>query len=167
MLDGRDEVILTDDLIATLDVGLDEPRLPPHLEVGVRVHAASLGQLQRGQFRLEVVSVSRGAGVSTGRFLDVLSPASRKALTTELADLTAADNNTVPAQLSFPPLLPESAHVTRAPQVLPTVISLQEHRGPKDSTLTPEDLAVGCDGRRMYLAAPERGHRVEPSGCMR
>ncbi|MFF3275178.1 lantibiotic dehydratase [Streptomyces chrestomyceticus] len=164
VLDGRDEVVLTDDLIATLNVGPDEPRLPPHLEVGVRVHAASLGQLQRGQFRLEVVSVSRGAGVSTGRFLDVLSPASRKALTTELADLPAADNNTVPAQLSFPPLLPESAHVTRAPQVLPTVISLQEHRGPKDTVLAPEDLAVGCDGRRMYLAAPERGHRVEAVG---
>ncbi|MFI2237996.1 lantibiotic dehydratase [Streptomyces chrestomyceticus] len=164
VLDGRDEVVLTDDLIATLDVGPDEPRLPPHLEVGVRVHAASLGQLQRGQFRLEVVSVSRGAGVSTGRFLDVMSPASRKALTTELADLPAADNNTVPAQLSFPPLLPESAHVTRAPQVLPTVISLQEHRGPKGTVLAPGDLAVGCDGRRMYLAAPERGHRVEAVG---
>jgi hypothetical protein len=128
------------------------------------VHAASLEELQRGRFRLEVVSVSRGAGVSTGRFLSVLAPADREALAAELADLPAADGNTVPAQLSFPPLLPESAHVTRAPQVLPTVISLQEHRAPEDAVLTPEDLAVGCDGRRMYLAAPERGHRVEAVG---
>lgn len=163
-LDGRDEVILTDEQIEALDVGRDEPRLPPHLEIGVRVHAASLEELQRGQFRVEVVSVSRGAGVSTGRFLSVLAPADREALAAELADLPAADGNTVPAQLSFPPLLSESAHVTRSPQVLPTVISLQEHRAPQDTVLTPDDLAVGCDGRRMYLAVPERGHRVEAVG---
>lgn len=163
-LDGRDEVILTDEQIEALDVGPDEPRLPPHLEIGVRVHATSLEELQRGRFQLETVSVSRGAGVSTGRFLTVLAPAAREALATELADLPAADSNTVPAQLSFPPLLPASAHVTRTPQILPTVISLQEHRAPQDTVLTPEDLAVGCDGRRMYLAVPERGHRVEAVG---
>ncbi|MFI1487245.1 lantibiotic dehydratase [Streptomyces sp. NPDC020747] len=163
-LDGRDEVVLTEELIAALDAGPEEPRLPPHLEVGVRVHASSLGELQRGRFRLEVMSVSRGAGVSTGRFLSVLAPADRQVLAAELADLTAADGNTVPAQLSFPPLLSASAHVTRAQQVLPTVISLQEHRAPQDAVLAPEDLAVGCDGRRMYLAAPERGHRVEAVG---
>ncbi|MET8011325.1 lantibiotic dehydratase [Streptomyces sp. NPDC005271] len=163
-LDGRDEVILTDERIEALDVGPDEPRLPPHLEIGVRVHAAGLEELQRGRFRLEAVSVSRGVGVSTGRFLSVLAPTDREALAAELADLPAADGNTVPAQLSFPPLLPESAHVTRSPQVLPTVISLQEHRAPRDTVLTPEDLAVGCDGRRMYLAVPERGHRVEAIG---
>ncbi|WPO73160.1 lantibiotic dehydratase [Streptomyces sp. KN37] len=163
-LDGRDEVILTDEQIEALDVGPDKPRLPPHLEIGVRVHAASLEELQRGQFRVEVVSVSRGAGVSTGRFLSVLAPADREALAAVLADPPAADRNTVPAQLSFPPLLFESAHITRSPQVLPTVISLQEHRTPQDTVLTPEGLAVGCDGRRMYLAFPERGHRVEVVG---
>ncbi|NEB05341.1 lantibiotic dehydratase [Streptomyces sp. SID13726] len=163
-LDGRDEVILTDEQIEALDVGPDEPRLPPHLEIGVRVHSASLEELQLGRFRLEVMSVSRGVGVSTGRFLSVLAPADREALVAELADLPAADGNTMPAQLSFPPLLPESAHVTRSPQVLPAVISLQEHRVPQDTVLTPEDLTVGCDGRRMYLAVPERGHRVEAVG---
>ena len=163
-LDGRDEVLLTDELIAALDVGPEVPRLPTHLEVGVRVHAPSLRELQHGQFRLEVVSVSRGVGVSTGRFLSVLAPGDRQALAAELADLPAADGNTLPAQLSFPPLLPESAHVTRAPQILPTLISLQEHRAPGDDVLTPEDLAVGCDGRRMYLAAPERGQRIEAVG---
>ncbi|MFD4347401.1 lantibiotic dehydratase [Streptomyces coelicoflavus] len=160
-LDGRDEVVLTDELIDALDVGPDEPRLPPHLEVGVRIHAAGVDELRRGQFRLEIVSVSRGAGVTTGRFLGILAPADRSALATELSDLPTADDDTVPAQLSFPPLLPESAHVTRAPQVLPTAISLQEHRVPADDVLVPADLAVGCDGRRMYLADPERGRRIE------
>ncbi|MFJ1599641.1 lantibiotic dehydratase [Streptomyces sp. NPDC088261] len=163
-LDGRDEVVLTDELVAALDIGPDEPRTPPHMEMGVRVYAGGPGDLQRGLFRLEVVSVSRGAGVSTGRFLRILAPADSDALAAELVDLPAADSNTVPAQLSFPPLLPESAHVTRTPQVVPTLISLQEHRAPDDAVLTPGDLALGCDGRRMYLAAPERGHRVEAVG---
>ncbi|MET9994266.1 lantibiotic dehydratase [Streptomyces mutabilis] len=163
-LDGRDEVVLTDELIDVLDAGPDEPRLPPHLEVGARVHADSVDALRRGRFRLEIVSVSRGAGVTMGRFLDVLAPAGRDALAAELSGLPTADGDTVPAQLSFPPLLPESAHVARAPRVLPTVISLQEHRAPADDVLTPADLAVGCDGRRMYLADPERGRRVEAVG---
>ncbi|MEU3185165.1 lantibiotic dehydratase [Streptomyces sp. NPDC006923] len=163
-LDGRDEVVLSDELVAALDVGPDQPRVPPHVEMGVRVYAADPGELERGLFRLEVVSVSRGAGVSTGRFLSMLDPADSDALAAELTDLPTADSNTVPAQLSFPPLLPESAHVARTPQVVPTMISLQEHRAPDDAVLTPDDLAVGCDGRRMYLAAPERGHRVEAVG---
>ncbi len=163
-LDGREEIVLGDELIAAMDVGPEPPRVPPHLEVGVRVHAASTEDLQRGRFRLEVISVSRGAGVATGRFLSVLAPRERNAIAGELSDLPTADSNTVPAQLSFPPLLPESAHITRAPRILPTVISLQEHRAPGDDVLTVEDLAVGCDGRRMYLAVPERGHRVEAVG---
>jgi thiopeptide-type bacteriocin biosynthesis protein len=163
-LDGRDEVVLTDELIAAMDLGPEHPRVPPHLEVGVRVHAASAEELQRGRFRLELASVSRGVGVTIGRFLSVLAPEDRERLAAELADLPAADVGTVAAQLSFPPLHPSSAHVTRAPQVLPTVISVQEHRAPTGDVLTPSDLAVACDGRRMYLAAPARGQRIEAVG---
>ncbi|MFE9687157.1 lantibiotic dehydratase [Streptomyces sp. NPDC006285] len=164
VLDGHTEVVLTDKLLSDLDVGPKSPRLPPHLEIGVRVHAASVKDLDRGRFQLEIVSVSRGAGVSCGRFLSVLAPDDHAALAAELSDLPAADHDTVPVQLSFPPLLPESAHVTRTPQVLPTLLSIEEHRAPAAQVLTPEDLAVACDGRRMYLAAPARGHRVEPVG---
>ncbi|MFI5803349.1 lantibiotic dehydratase [Streptomyces sp. NPDC051561] len=163
-LDGCDEVVLTDELIASLDIGPEHPRVPPHLEVGVRVLAASTEELHRGRFRLEVVSVSRGIGVSTGRFLSVLGNPEREALTGQIAELPTADSGTVAAQLSFPPLLPSSGHVTRAPQVLPLVVSVQEHRAPGSEVLTPNDLAVACDGRRMYLAAPGRGHRVEAVG---
>ncbi|MYS59762.1 lantibiotic dehydratase [Streptomyces sp. SID5468] len=163
-LDGHDEVVLTDEMVAALDVGPQEPRVPPHLEIGVRLHAASLGEANHGQFTVEIRSVSRGAGVSTGRFLSVLAPAQRDALQAELADLPSADLGTVAAQLSFPPLLPDTAHVTRTPRVLPLVVSLQEHRAPDAAVLTPADLAVACDGRRMYLAAPGRGHRVEAVG---
>ncbi|MGW0557307.1 lantibiotic dehydratase [Streptomyces sp. NPDC002926] len=164
VFDGRDEVVLTDELVAAMDLGPERPRVPPHLEVGVRVHAASTVELHRGRFRLELASVSRGVGVTTGRFLGVLAPEDRERLSAELADLPTADAGTVAAQLSFPPLLPTGAHVTRAPQVLPTVISIQEHRATGGDVLAPDDLAVACDGRRMYLAAPERGHRIEAVG---
>ncbi|MEX2985698.1 lantibiotic dehydratase [Streptomyces sp. C36] len=162
VLDGEEEVVLDEGLLASLELG--PVRTPPHLEVGVRVHAASTATLKKGDFLLEVVSVSRGAGVSSGRFLSVLDARGRAALAQELADLPAADRFTVPAQISFPPLDPGTAHVARAPQVLPLVISLEEHRAPGEGLLTVEDLAVGCDGRRMYLAAPGRGHRVEAVG---
>jgi thiopeptide-type bacteriocin biosynthesis protein len=163
-LDGHEEVVLTDEIVAALDAGPTQPRVPPHLEVGVRLHAASLEEAQRGRFTVEVASVSRGVGVSTGRFISVLSPAEREALCAVLADLPSADGGTVPAQLCFPPLLPDTAHVTRAPHILPLVISLQEHRAASAAVLTPADLAVACDGRRMYLAAPGLGHRVEATG---
>lgn len=163
-LDGRAEVVLDEELIAALDSGPDQVRLPPHLEVGVRVHADSAISLNNGDFQLEVVSVSRGAGVSSGRFLRVLEPTDRAALEADLADLPGGDDNTIAAQLSFPPLIADTAHVTRSPQLLPVVISLEEHRTPNVQVLTTTDLAVGCDGRRMYLAAPHRGHRVGAVG---
>ncbi|WP_404949629.1 lantibiotic dehydratase [Streptomyces sp. ARC14] len=163
-LDGRDEVVLTDEIVAVLERGPQEPRVPPHLEVGVQLHAASLGEVRRGRFAVEVTSVARGAGVTVGRFLGVLPAAQSGCLQAELGDLPTADDGTVAAQLSFPPLLPDTAHVTRTPRVLPLVISLQEHRAPDAAVLTPTDLALACDGRRMYLAAPSRGVRVEAVG---
>ncbi|MGZ2358544.1 lantibiotic dehydratase [Streptomyces sp. 372A] len=163
-LDGHDEVVLTDEMVDALDVGPTDPRVPPHLEIGVRLHAASIDEVQRGRFTVEVTSVSRGAGVSTGRFADVLDPAARKALARELGDLPTADLGTDPAQLSFPPLLADTAHVTRTPRILPLLISLQEHRPPEEGVLTPADIAVACDGRRMYLAAPALGRRIEAVG---
>jgi lantibiotic biosynthesis protein len=164
VLEGRDEIVLTDDQIDAVDLGPDTPRVPPHIEIGVRVHATSTEELARGRFRLEVTGVSRGAGVTTGRFLPVLAPDDRKRLTAELADLPTADPRTVAAQLSFPPLLASTAHVTRTPHVLPILISIGEHRPPAAGVLGPDDLAVACDGRRMYLAAPRHGLRIEPAG---
>lgn len=173
-LDGTQEVVLDEALIAQLEFGPDAAglpahlhvgrRLPPHLEVGVRVHADDLAKMQRGRFVVEVVSMSRGAGVASGRFLDVVDPAGRAALAGCFAALPGADEDTRVAQLSFPPLDPATAHVTRTSQVLPLLISIGEHRAAGPSVLAPADLAVGCDGRRLYLAVPKLGVRVEAVG---
>jgi thiopeptide-type bacteriocin biosynthesis protein len=163
-LDGQREAALDEQMIAALELRSEQLRPPPHLELGVRVHAASERALQRGDFRLEIATVSRGAGVLTGRFLSMLPEHDRAALATSLAALPGGDRDTGMAQLSFPPLDPATAHVTRTPQILPTVISLAEHRAPGKQTLSAADLAIGCDGRRMYLAAPGRRQRIEAAG---
>ncbi|SCF28872.1 thiopeptide-type bacteriocin biosynthesis domain-containing protein [Micromonospora purpureochromogenes] len=163
-LDGTMEVVLDEALIAQLELGPQRLRLPPHLEACVRVQAADEEDLARGRFTLEVTSVSRAAGGLTGRFLSVLRLTDAGRLGAGLTDLPASDRDTVAAQVSFPPLDPGTAHVARAVQVLPTVISLAEHRWPSRAVLTVGDLAVGCDGRRMYLAVPDRGHRIEAVG---
>jgi thiopeptide-type bacteriocin biosynthesis protein len=163
-LDGLAEVELSDDMIEGLRLGPEALRPPSHLELGVRIHAPSQEELTRGRFRAEVVSVARAAGVQSGRFLSVLAAEDSARLAGNLVDLPGADDDTVAAQLSFAPLDPSTAHVTRTPRMLPMVISLGEHRPRGDDALTVDDLAVGCDGRRMYLAVPKLGLRVEVAG---
>ncbi len=170
-LDGQLEVSLDEPLIARIAPDATERvRLPPHLELSVRVAATDPEALRRGDFRMTVTSISRAAGVTTGRFLGILDPVRRDQLTVDLANLPGSDPDTVCAQLSFPPLDPGTAHVGRAVQVLPVVVSLAEHRDTGATTaaatepgvLTASDLAVGCDSHRLYLAAPAWGKRVEP-----
>ncbi|MFF2546626.1 lantibiotic dehydratase [Kitasatospora sp. NPDC058063] len=164
-LDGQREVVLDEQLLRALDLGpADGPRLPPHLEIGFHLHARSRQALDRGEFWLEVVSVSRAAGVSTGRFLHLLDPRHRAAFTDVLTGLPTMDEQAVTAQLSCPPLDAATGHVARSTATGQLVVSLAEHRpGTDDRVLRLEDLAVGCDGRRMYLAAPALGLRVEAS----
>ncbi|MGH3870173.1 MAG: thiopeptide-type bacteriocin biosynthesis protein [Pseudonocardiaceae bacterium] len=130
------------------------------------MHATHLPALQRGDFQLTVVSASRAAGVLTGRFLGILEPDGRRELAAGLTTLPGSDLDTVCAQVSFPPLDPATAHVTRAVRTLPVLVSLAEHRDTSadPGVLTPQDLAVGCDSHRLYLAAPALGERLEAWG---
>ncbi|WP_084729560.1 lantibiotic dehydratase [Streptacidiphilus neutrinimicus] len=160
-LDGSDEILVDDHLVRRLRRGNDPFRLPPHLELIAQVHASSIENLQRGHFSLAVVSVSRGVGVTVGRFLPVLDEQDRRAFEAELRELPASDASTVPVQLSFPPLLPGNAHIARSPQVLPLLLTLDEHRAGGEQTLSLADVTVGCDGRRLYLAVPKWGKRIE------
>lgn len=164
-LDGRVEVVLDAALLAELDQADAGPvQLPSDLELCTRVQATSLAALERGDFHLTVTSVSRAAGVLTGRFLHLLTREEREALTGGLLDRPDGDD-ALSAQLSFPPLDPATAHVTRAMRVLPAVISLAEHRNTaRADVLTPSDLAVGCDSNRLYLTVPALGRRVEARG---
>nr|WP_034094191.1 lantibiotic dehydratase [Streptacidiphilus albus] len=165
-LDGRTEIVLDGALIGELErYDPTQARLPAHLELCVRVDASTPLAVDRGDFLLTVLSVSRSAGVLSGRFLHLLDRENRTAIVEDLADLPGSDEDTLNAQLSFPPLDPASAHVTRSGQLLPTIISMAEHRETSvPGILTARDLAVGCDGNRLYLAVPALGRRVEAWG---
>lgn len=163
-LHGTTEVVLDDVLLGELSGTGQAGRLPPHLDLNFRLHATNLGAVSRGRFTVEVVNVGRGAGVLGGRFLPVLDDADRHALSHVLATLPTADDGTIAVQLSVPPLRPETTHVNRAPGILPVRVSIGEHRRFGDSALTLADIALGCDGSRMYLAAPRLGKRLDVVG---
>jgi thiopeptide-type bacteriocin biosynthesis protein len=162
-IEGQREIVLDETLIAALDAGPIPPRLPSHLELAVRVNAADQQALQQGRYTLEVLQVSRNVGGLTGRFLGVLPPDACERHIAAMAALPGPDADTVLVQASFPPLDPATAHVTRAPRAMPTVLSLAEHRPGGDRGLSVHDIAVGCDGRRLYLAVPAWGRRIEVS----
>jgi class I lanthipeptide synthase len=162
-LDGRDQITLTDQLIEELALGdADRVALPPHLELRFQLAASSTSALDRGDYTLTVVSPSRGVGTTTGRFLDLLDHEERARFADVLHRLPVNDPGARPAQVSFSPLDWGDAHVTRAPDLFPDVISLAEHRASGSEVIAVEDLAVGCDPRRLYLASLSRGRRLEP-----
>ncbi|UGQ14980.1 lantibiotic dehydratase [Yinghuangia sp. ASG 101] len=159
----QSELVLSSEIVDSLianSLGSDDSvgfRAPSHLELVVRLHSATEDLVRRGRFLVEVSSVTRGVGVLSGRFHDLLG--------VDSVNLPVGDPDAVPAQLSFPPLHPRTAHIARGPDVLPAVISLGEHRGRHTgAALTPADLAVGCDGKRLFLTAPALGVRIEPVG---
>lgn len=162
-MDGQREVVLDETLLAALDAGPTPPRLPSHLEIAVRVNAADPDALRQGRYTVEVVQVSRNAGGLTGRFLSVLDPHDAGRHIAAIAALPGPDPETLAVQASFPPLDPGTAHITRAAQALPTLLSLAEYRPADGRTLHVRDIAVGCDGRRLYLAVPAWGRRIEVS----
>ncbi|MEU9889715.1 lantibiotic dehydratase [Sphaerisporangium sp. NPDC051011] len=162
-LDGRQEILLDDRVIDELSVGdLAHAQPTPHLELCFRVQATSKAALEQGEFHLAIVSVSRGVGTLTGRFIGLLERPDQQRFTATFAHLPTNDPETLPVQLSFPPLAENAAHVTRAPVLLPTVIRLGEHHNPDHGTIRLDDLAVGCDSRRLYLASLSSRRRLEP-----
>jgi thiopeptide-type bacteriocin biosynthesis protein len=163
-LDGRREIVLDEQSIAGLAPGgRDAVRLPPHLELCFRLHSRSMDAVNRGDFELAVVSVSRAAGTMSGRFLGLLEPTQRDRAVAQLAGLPASDPGAMAAQVSFSPLYPENAHVARAEEVLPAVISVAEHRALDERTIPLDDLAVMCDKERLSLVSLSRGVRLSPT----
>ncbi|GAU70600.1 putative lanthionine biosynthesis protein [Streptomyces sp. NBRC 110611] len=162
-LDGRDEIQLDEDLINDLTVGDQEQmQLPPHLELRFQLHATSPAALAEGDFALTALGPSRGIGTTSGRFLGLLDPTDQARAASVLEQLPVAAPGALPTQVSFAPLDRSDAHVTRAPELLPAVISLAEHRPPDARTIALDDLAVGCDRSRLYLASLSRGCLLDP-----
>ncbi|MEU4659487.1 lantibiotic dehydratase [Streptomyces sp. NPDC023723] len=157
ILDGRDEICLDEDLIRSLTVGdAKMMQVPAHTELRFQISAASQADLEAGDFTLHGVAPSRGIGTTIGRSFGLFAPEDQARVATMLQELPVNAPGSVPTQLSFAPLDRGDTNVTRVPELLPAVVSLAEHRPVDARTITLDDLAVGCDRRRLYLVSLSR-----------
>ncbi|MFC1418758.1 lantibiotic dehydratase family protein [Streptacidiphilus cavernicola] len=157
-LEGVRSVSLTGAQIEQLEAAAGDPPAltPPHLELCAQVEARSTHALDRGDFRLRVSTVSRAAGAMTGRFWHLFPPTGPLP-----SQLPTVEPGADLAQLSFHPSRVPAGLLTRAPQVLPTVVSVGEFRHPSDMVLFARDLAVGMRGGRLYLTRAGTGTPLE------
>ncbi|MFE2192788.1 lantibiotic dehydratase [Streptomyces olivaceus] len=163
VLDGRDEIRLDEDLIRTLTVGdRNAPQVPAHTELRFRIRAASQEALESGDFVLHGIAPSRGIGTTIGRSLGLLASDDQARVAVMLEELPVNTPGAVPTQVSFTPLDRGDTNVTRITELLPAVISLAEHRPVDARTIPLDDLAVGCDRRRLYLVSLSRACLLDP-----
>ncbi|MDF2710932.1 MAG: hypothetical protein K0R62_6584 [Nonomuraea muscovyensis] len=149
-------VALSEKMIERLEATGQSAVTPPQIELCAQLQAASTRCLDRGDFRLRVVTVSRAAGSMTGRFWH-LFPHTCAAYTS----LPTVEPGAELAQLSFYAGRVHADLLTRAPQVLPRLVSVGEFRHPDKSVLVASDLAVGVRDGRLYLAEAATGKRLE------
>ncbi|RZU18310.1 lantibiotic dehydratase family protein [Streptomyces sp. BK239] len=156
--EGSRTVAVTGAMIEELEAAAgDKPHdLAPHLELAAQVHATSVPALDRGDFRLRVLTVSRSAGSMTGRFWH-LFPGTEAAY----ANLPTVDPEAELAQLSFHAGRVPADLLTRAPQALPRIVSVGEFRRPEPHVLFPRDLAVTVADGRPQLVESATGKPLE------
>ena len=156
--EGDRTVALTGVVIEELEAAAgDKPRdLAPHLELAAQVHASSIQALDRGHFRLRVLTISRSAGSMTGRFWHLL-PGTEATY----AHLPTVDPEAELAQLSFHAGRVPADLLTRSPQVLPRIVSVGEFRHPGPNVLFPRDLSVTVADGRPQLVESSTGKRLE------
>ncbi len=133
-------------------------------ELTVRVHARDLRDIRAGRFTLSVVRVSRNAGTSTGRFLDLLDSADQSRMAAAYAAGTPPIvDGALIAQLAAPTRYTISMDVARAPQVLPFLIAVAEGHTGHDSRRIPlDDIAVTADPHRLHLISLSQRRPVQP-----
>ncbi len=157
------EIVLDDTMIVDLAVGeASTARAQPHTELRFRVHAPTLDALDRGEFELAITGVSRAAGTTTGRFLDLFDTDDRERMVSTYAGLPTVSENALPVQLSCPVVHARTENVTRSPAVLPHLLALAEHHTCGDKVIPLDDLAVSADVERLYLVSLSQRRPVEP-----
>ena len=157
-VEGRRTLVLSEAMVEELEAatGRQPAVLAPHFELCAQVQAPSLSALDSGNFRVRVHTVSRAAGTMTGRFWHLLPEAFAGS-----SDLPTVDPAAKLAQLSFHPSRIEADLLTRAPQILPRLVSVGEFRSSGEKALFPSDLVVGLRDGHLYLAVAAAGERLE------
>ncbi|MGH3866813.1 MAG: lantibiotic dehydratase family protein [Pseudonocardiaceae bacterium] len=125
-LQQNTEIVLDDKMIADLAVGgAITARAQPHTELRFRIHAPTLDALDRGEFELAITGVSRAAGTTTERFLDLFDTDDRERMFSTYTRLPTVSENALPVQLSCPATHARTENVTRNPAVLPHLLALR------------------------------------------
>ncbi|WP_239381952.1 lantibiotic dehydratase, partial [Frankia sp. CIT1] len=157
---GHHELVLTDSLIAaiTADRPVNPRWIPPHVELGARVHAASVEALAAGDYTFGV-HPAWAFGTLTCRFGSAVGHAG---LDTVFAAAPAAVEGALPVQLSFPPLFPHSENVSRVPRWLPQVLPVGEHRADESTVIRLDDLGIVAVADGLHLVGISRRQVVEP-----
>ncbi|MGH3842355.1 MAG: lantibiotic dehydratase [Pseudonocardiaceae bacterium] len=162
-LDGAQEILLDDDGLDDLAAdGMDGVRPAPHLDLCVEVRAPTLVALAEGAFTVAVSGIGPTAVATTGRFLDLVPDDDRQRMIRLYGQLPVGVDGALPAQLSFPPQHPRMENVSRAPLLLPEVVSLAEYRDGVPGRIPVQDLAVTADSDRLYVVSLSRRRVVEP-----
>ncbi|MEV0391773.1 lantibiotic dehydratase [Polymorphospora rubra] len=160
ILDGANEICLTDADIDALTVGDHASAVPPtRIELGFALHATSTESIDHGNFELRITAAPRTPTSMAGRFAHLLDPADQAQV---VASFTGHDNGdkVLAVQLSFPPRRIHNQNVTRVGAFLPDVVSLSEH--PDAPVIPVDDLGVTADSEQMYLVHQPTGRRIVP-----
>lgn len=156
MLDGG-ELVLDDALVDRLAFDHSTLPEPDSVELCVQVLATSAAALDAGDFRL-VVSPAVGspnAGEMFSRFAYLFD--GEPVVPAPVRD----ERDPLPVQLTFRPLHGRMANLLQVPSVCDHTLAIGTFadRG-QDAVLGMDDLVVGVDGERLYLASPRHGREV-------
>jgi class I lanthipeptide synthase len=161
-LTRQPEIVLDDQLLDQL-AGEQPETVQITTELTVRVHAHTLDDIRAGRFTLSLVRVSRNAGTSTGRVLDLLDQADQQRMAAAYgAGTPPITDGALIAQLSAPTRYAISMDVARSPQVLPFLTPVGEFHADDDPRQIPlHDIAVTADPNRIYLICLSRRTPVQ------
>ncbi|MYY10137.1 lantibiotic dehydratase [Streptomyces sp. SID4919] len=158
-LDGNDEIVLTEPVIADLAADAAGMTPVPRVEVAFEISAATPGALDRGAYQLAVTGTPRPGSSMTGRFVHLLPGQDQARIA---AGYRSTSPEVLAAQLSFVPRRRRNENIARTVRLLPYVIPLSEHRPDHDTVIQPADLAVTADSRHFHLIQLSTGRPVEP-----
>ncbi|MEV0453651.1 lantibiotic dehydratase [Catellatospora methionotrophica] len=163
LMDGRDELVVDDRLLQTIEAGSPGIyRTASNLDVAIEVRALTTADLAGGRFHLRIRGVGRSVAATTGRFLDLLEDSDRNRMLNTYRSVPACTVNGVVAQQSSPPNSASLENVVHTLPVVDHVIALGEHRPVSAQHLQLDDLAVMVDGARFYLVSMSRRCTVQP-----
>ncbi|CAM4073435.1 lantibiotic dehydratase [Nocardiopsis rhodophaea] len=158
---GRREVVLDEQTLERLGAA-DPPALWPHTELRAQVYAPTRRALDEGDFEVVVDGVSRAAGTTTGRVLDLLTPGEYDRLTAPYRRLPTLRQDAISAQATCPSASGTGDQVSRTPRVMAATLALGQHHPGGPEALDLDDLAVMADARHLHLMSISRNRPVEP-----